>query len=316
MGRFLNVGIIQMPLSEDTRENLSYIAKKVDDVMGGYHRPELVVGVEGGIGFDTPQPIPGPITDFLAKIAQKHEIYFIPGTMWESHAELESGMFYNSAPVFNPKGELIAVYRKMAPWRPFESESAPGKEYVVFDIPEKETKIGVQICYDLNFPEISRNETLMGAEVLIKLTEDPEELCIFNKMYHYVRALENQAYLVSTNGVRSGDKSEFDWNQCQHTYMTKYDFTGLEDYIDSLKDKPLYLTLDLDVLDPSVLPGTGTPEPGGVGFETLRRAITAICQNCHVVACDVNELSPGYDPSGASTLAAAKIVREMLLAIG
>lgn len=201
MGRFLNIGIIQMPLSEDTAENLQYIAQKVDALMSGYHRPELVVGVEGGIGYNTPQAIPGPITDFLAKIAQKHGIYFIPGTMWEIHADLEEGMFYNAAPVFNPQGELIAVYRKMAPWRPFESASAPGKEYVVFDIPEKETKIGVQICYDLNFPEISRNEALMGAEVLIKLTEDPEELYLFNKPLHYARALENQAYLVSTNGV-------------------------------------------------------------------------------------------------------------------
>lgn len=201
MGRFLNVGIIQMPLSEDTAENLRYLAQKAEALMGGYHRPELVVGVEGGIGFNTPQPIPGPITEYLSKIARKHAVYFIPGTMWESHAGLGEGQFYNSAPVFNPRGELIAVYRKMAPWRPFESRSAPGREYVVFDIPEKDTKIGVQICYDLNFPEISRNETLLGAEVLIKLTEDPEELYLFNKPLHYTRALENQAYLVSTNGA-------------------------------------------------------------------------------------------------------------------
>ena len=62
---------------------------------------------------------------------------------------------------------------------------------MVFDIPEKKTKVGVQICYDLNFPEISRNETLMGAEVLVKLTMDPQELYKLNEHYHYVRALEN-----------------------------------------------------------------------------------------------------------------------------
>ena len=77
----------------------------------------------------------------------------------------------------------------------------PGREYMVFDIPEKKTKVGVQICYDLNFPEISRNETLMGAEVLVKLTMDPQELYKLNEHYHYVRALENQAYLVCTNGT-------------------------------------------------------------------------------------------------------------------
>ncbi len=88
----------------------------------------------------------------------------------------------------------------MAPYRPAEP-AVPGRRYVVFDIPEKQTKVGVQICYDLNFPEISRNETLMGAEVLVKLTMDPTELYQINKPLHFARATENQAYLVSTNGV-------------------------------------------------------------------------------------------------------------------
>ncbi|HML37077.1 MAG TPA: carbon-nitrogen hydrolase family protein [Bacillota bacterium] len=197
MGRFLNVGIIQMPVSKDTSVNLNYIEKKVNDLMCAYHRPELILGVEGGIGYFTPQEIPGPITDFLGRIAKKNGIYFIPGTMYEKKGDA----IYNAAPIFNPKGELIAVYRKMAPWRPAEDAAAPGYEYVVFDIPEKETKIGVQICYDLNFPEISRNETLMGAEVLVKITMDPEELYRLNKPVHFTRALENQAFLVSTNGV-------------------------------------------------------------------------------------------------------------------
>ena len=77
----------------------------------------------------------------------------------------------------------------------------------------------------------------------------------------------------------------------------------------------MYFTLDLDVLDPSVFPGTGTPEPGGVSFEELRKAVTLVCRKANVVACDVNELSPPYDQSGASTMAACKIVREMLLAL-
>jgi len=197
MGRFLNVGIIQMPVSKDTAVNLDYMQKKVKDLMCSYHRPELIVGVEGGIGYFTPEEIPGPITDYLGQIARENKIYFIPGTMYEE----KDGLVYNAAPVFNPEGKLIAVYRKMAPWRPAEDAAAPGREYVVFDIPEKKTKVGVQICYDLNFPEISRNETLMGAEVLVKITMDPEELYHLNKPVHYTRALENQAYLVSTNGV-------------------------------------------------------------------------------------------------------------------
>lgn len=200
MGRFLNVGIIQMPVSTDTADNLQYIEEKAKALMCNYHKPELIVGVES-IACFTPEYIPGNITEFFSKIARKHEIYFVPGTISEKSDDLPEGMFYNTAIVFSPKGELIGKYRKMAPWRPAESSSQPGREYLVFDIPEKKTKIGVQICYDLNFPEISRNETLMGAEVLLKLTMDPQEIHIINKYYHNVRALENQAYFVSTNGT-------------------------------------------------------------------------------------------------------------------
>ena len=81
-----------------------------------------------------------------------------------------------------------------------------------------------------------------------------------------------------------------------------------------LKGKPVYFTLDLDVMDPSVFPGTGTPEPGGVSFDALRQAATLVCRKAWIVGCDVNELSPHYDMSGISTAAACKIVREMLLA--
>lgn len=200
MERFLNIGVIQMPVSTDTAENLRYIEERVTQMMSGFRRPELIVGVEC-ISCATPQTIPGSLTTYFGEIAKKHSIYFIPGTIYEKSDNLPEGKFYNTAPVFNPKGELIAAYRKMAPWWPLEEEIVPGRQYVVFDIPEKQTKVGVQICYDLNFPEISRNETLMGAEVLIKLTLDPQELYQLNRPIHFARALENQAFLVSTNGV-------------------------------------------------------------------------------------------------------------------
>ena len=69
------------------------------------------------------------------------------------------------------------------------------------------------------------------------------------------------------------------------------------------------------MLDPSVFPGTGTPEAGGVTFEELRKAVTLVCSKLDIVGCDVNELSPHYDQSGASTAVACKIIREMLLAM-
>ncbi len=115
-------------------------------------------------------------------------------------------------------------------------------------------------------------------------------------------------------GIRSGDKSEFVWGR-EHVFTHKFDLNGLETALARLRGKPVYLTVDLDVLDPSVFPGTGTPEPGGVTFDALRAALTEACNALHIVAADVNELSPHYDPTGASTAVACKIVRELLIGI-
>lgn len=116
-------------------------------------------------------------------------------------------------------------------------------------------------------------------------------------------------------GIRSGDRSEFTWQQQGHTEMYRYDTAELKQVLSRLQNRPVYLTVDLDVLDPSVFPGTGTPEAGGIGFDTLRKDVTLICQQLQVVGCDVNELSPAYDPSGVSTAVAGKIIREMLIAL-
>ncbi|WP_434311124.1 agmatinase [Hominifimenecus sp. rT4P-3] len=115
-------------------------------------------------------------------------------------------------------------------------------------------------------------------------------------------------------GIRSGDRSEFLWGK-DHVDTTRFGFHGLEELLEKLGDTPVYFTLDLDVLDPSVFPGTGTPEPGGVSFDELRKAATLVCRKARIVACDVNELSPPYDPSGISAAAACKIVREMLIGL-
>ncbi len=77
-------------------------------------------------------------------------------------------------------------------------------------------------------------------------------------------------------------------------------------------DRPLYVTVDLDVLDPSVLPGTGTPEPGGVDYQTLQNWIVSLA-GCRWIGWDVMELSPVFDPTQVSSVVSAKIVRTLLL---
>lgn len=114
-------------------------------------------------------------------------------------------------------------------------------------------------------------------------------------------------------GIRSGDRSEFVWAK-DHVFTNKFNFHGLKDIVNQLKGKPVYFTLDLDVLDPSVFPGTGTPEAGGVSFQELLEAIIQV-SHLNIVGFDVNELSPVYDQSGSSTAMACKVLRELLIAV-
>ena len=116
-------------------------------------------------------------------------------------------------------------------------------------------------------------------------------------------------------GIRSGEKAEFEWARSGHTDFHPFSLEGLEDTIQALKGKNVYFTLDLDVLDPSVFPGTGTPEPGGISFLELMRGAVRACRELNLVGCDVNELCPPCDPTGASTAVACKIIREMLLGL-
>ncbi len=115
--------------------------------------------------------------------------------------------------------------------------------------------------------------------------------------------------------IRSGDREEFRFAK-EHTDFHPFDFNGLEELVSRLaQDKvPVYLTIDLDCLDPSLFPGTGTPEAGGVTFLQLLDAISLVCRT-NVVAADVNELAPMLDTSGVSTATACKVLRELLLAL-
>ena len=114
-------------------------------------------------------------------------------------------------------------------------------------------------------------------------------------------------------GIRSMTRQEDLWAR-ENAVQRKYDFGTLNEVLDLLSGKPVYLTIDLDVLDPSTFPGTGTPEPGGVSFVDLISAVHHM-KCLDIVGCDVNELAPHYDSSGVSTAVACKVIRELMLAI-
>ncbi len=115
--------------------------------------------------------------------------------------------------------------------------------------------------------------------------------------------------------IRSGDREEFRFAD-KHTDMHKFDFSGLEELTENLIEAnvPVYFTIDLDCLDPSVFPGTGTPEAGGVSFLSLLSAVQIVAK-ANIIGADVNELAPMLDHSGVSTAVACKVLRELLLAL-
>ncbi len=115
-------------------------------------------------------------------------------------------------------------------------------------------------------------------------------------------------------GIRSGERAEFEFAK-NHTRLKKFNFDGLAEVLAEVAGLPIYLTIDLDVLDAAVFPGTGTPEAGGVTFPELLDAALKVIRGSNVVALDLVELSPPYDPSGISTATALKILREILLAL-
>ena len=115
-------------------------------------------------------------------------------------------------------------------------------------------------------------------------------------------------------GIRSGSKAEFEWAR-DRVSTERFKTLNVEKSAEIISGRPLYVTVDLDVLDPSEFPGTGTPEAGGLSFAELLDALMKLSGK-NIIGFDVCELSPHYDTSGVSNAAACKILREMLIAFG
>lgn len=115
-------------------------------------------------------------------------------------------------------------------------------------------------------------------------------------------------------GIRSGERAEFEWAK-SHTHLEKFGYETLESVVNSIGyDDPVYITIDLDVFDPSIFSGTGTPEPGGIFFGDMIKILKTIT-GLNIIGADVVELSPHYDQTGVSTATACKVIRELMLAM-
>jgi predicted amidohydrolase len=154
---------IQMKLQHGN--NVDAIEEKINLLMCLYPWVEMVIVSElaaHGPLDSFAETMPGITEDRFCTMAKKHNIWLIPGSFFE----LRNNAIFNTAPVINPQGQVIARHRKLFPFCPFEEGIEAGDEFVVFDVPGA-GRFGLCICYDMWFPEVLRTLTSMGAEVIL-----------------------------------------------------------------------------------------------------------------------------------------------------
>jgi agmatinase len=119
---------------------------------------------------------------------------------------------------------------------------------------------------------------------------------------------------LSQIGIRSGTEEEFKLAKEMRSVVSSGQ-RSLRTMVRRLGNRPVYITLDLDLFDPSLLPGVGTPEPGGLTFQEFI-SLLKVLRSLHVIGFDIVELTPDYDPTQISSVTAAVVLREMILALG
>ena len=209
MSRILTVVAAQVrPVPFDPAATLQKFEDEVRMLRGGfpgadlYIFPELYLTGEHPFvrppsGYDeNAQAIPGPLTRAVGRIAKRAGRWIVAGSIVERVGD----SLYNTAVVFGPSGRLVARYRKIFTWRPFEPYAVGTQAPPVFSIPNI-GKVGVMICYDGWFPEMARSLALRGAEVIahptLTSTPDREEELVLAR----ANAITNQCYVINPNAV-------------------------------------------------------------------------------------------------------------------
>jgi deaminated glutathione amidase len=162
MSKFAIAGL---QLEAANGDNLDRIEAEVEQAMRRFPWLDMVVLAElNAFGTDTEaaQPLPGPAEQRFCEMARRLGIWLLPGSVFERAGD----RVYNTAPVIDPDGKVIARHRKLFPWLPYEKGVAAGDEFVVFDVPDV-GRFGVSICYDMWFPETIRTLAWLGAEVIL-----------------------------------------------------------------------------------------------------------------------------------------------------
>lgn len=197
-----SIAAIQMHVSA-THSNVDLMKTKIELTMAIYPWVQMIVFSElaayGPLTHNA-QTIPGPFEEEMKEMAIKHNVWLIPGSIFERTPD---GKIYNTASVIDPDGNVVKRYRKMFPFLPYEENVTSGDEFCLFDVPEV-GRFGLSICYDMWFPETSRTLAILGAEVIIhpSLTGTIDrdiELSIVR-----ATAAINQCFMFDINGLGAG----------------------------------------------------------------------------------------------------------------
>ncbi len=193
---------IQMHVSA-LQSNVEGMRHRLDVLMARFPWTQMVLFSELAPYGPLPkfaQPFENEALAVFREDARRHNIWLIPGSMFEKTPE---GRIYNTSAVINPAGEVVAKYRKMFPFRPYEAGIDAGTEFCHFDVPEV-GRFGLSICYDIWFPETTRHLTSQGVEVLLHpvltgTTDRDAELAIAR-----ATAAQFQCYVLDVNGLSTG----------------------------------------------------------------------------------------------------------------
>ena len=189
-------------------DDLTGLAADAERRVGRWQVPPLLVypelhlsavagtGSAGGGPEELAQPLEGPRDRLLAQIAGDLGVWLVPGSVYERGAD---GLVYNTACVYSPQGRRVASYRKMFPWRPYET-TASGSRFVVFDMPGV-GRVGLSICYDAWFPETTRHLAWMGAELVLNLVQTPTSDRAQELVLAQANAIANQVFVASVNAA-------------------------------------------------------------------------------------------------------------------
>lgn len=162
------IGVAGLQLEAINGDNSDSMEAEIDSVAKRFPWIDMVLlGELNGCGSDPKlaEPMPGPFEDRFCEIARRNHVWLIPGSIMEQRGE----KIYNTCPVINPDGDVIARYRKQFLWGPYEDKFTPGNDFVVFDVPDV-GRFGISICYDMWFQETLRTMAWMGAEVILHPT--------------------------------------------------------------------------------------------------------------------------------------------------